>query len=83
MEKVRALQARALGRADPLAANLGVIAGDLAQLVHLHADRIQARAAAGGGPGPAADLETFLKVVRGFDRLVQLEQRTAEAAGGE
>jgi hypothetical protein len=77
------LQAQALDRDDPLAANVGVIAGDVAMFVHHWADRARARIAGPGGAAPPVSEETemILKMVRQYDRLVHLEQRWAEGRG--
>jgi hypothetical protein len=74
------LQAQALDRPDPLAANLGVIAGDVAMFVHCMAVRARAGLAAppAGGPPHGAEADTFLKMIRQFDRFAQLEQRWAD-----
>jgi len=74
------LQAQALDRPDPLAANVGVLAGDVALVAHHLADRAQAGLTGRGGDAPPSGeaAETFLKVVRQFDRLAQLEQRWAD-----
>jgi hypothetical protein len=74
------LQAQAIARPDPLAANVGVIAGDVAMFAHCVADRVRAGMANpnAGGPAASADADTFFKAVRQLDRMAQLEQRLAD-----
>jgi hypothetical protein len=80
---VGALQAQALTRDNPLAANLGVLTGDLMLLAHGLAE--QARAAADPPPGdrrhPPPDVDTFLKVLRQVDRLAQVTRQAADDDG--
>ena len=84
-----AYQARALRRPDLLAANLGVLAGDLLLLAHAVGDRARASAAGaaapGGGPRLAPTAELFLRLVRQIDRLAHLEHQMtlARPAGGD
>jgi hypothetical protein len=84
---VRALQARAAGRPDPLAANLGVITADLIGIAHDLAAAVQADLAQGPGPAEgrqrlARDAELYLKFVRQIDRLAQLERQRPAPPGG-
>jgi hypothetical protein len=81
----RAYQAAACRRPDPLAANLGVLTGDLLVLAHGFAEQVPAALAA-AGPDPAADprfartVELYLKLLRQVDRLAQADRRTPPAA---
>ena len=76
---VAALQARALTQADPLAANLGVLTGDLMSVAHGLAEQLRAGAdgpPAAGAPRPP-DVDGFLKVLRQVDRLAEVGRRLA------
>ena len=81
----RAYQAQAARRLDLLAANLGMLAGDLMLLAHMMGEQVQA-ALVDGGASPAADsrlartIETYLRFVRQVDRFAQLERRPVPAA---
>lgn len=77
------LQAQAVARPNPLAANVGVLTGDVALFAHMQADRARAALTGPGGNAPPSGeaAETFLKMVRQFDRLAQLEQRLADQGG--
>ncbi len=87
MALVRALQAQAMARPDPLAANLGVITADLIGFAHTLAAAVQAALAREPGPAEgrqqaSRDAELYLKFARQIDRLAQLErQLTAPPAG--
>ena len=88
MALVGALQAQALRRPDPLAANLGVIAGDLMGFAHGLAAAAQAGLADGAASAEARrsflhNLEVYLKVVRQIDRLAQLERQPPPPRKGE
>jgi hypothetical protein len=82
---VRGYQAEALRRQDPLAANLGVLSGDLVGLAHGFAELVKE----GLAQGPAADrqrlyrdAELHLKYVRQIDRLAQMERRPPPRGAG-
>jgi hypothetical protein len=82
---VAQLQTAALAQASPLAANLGVLTGDLIHVAHALAEHVRAadagdaaidRRPAGGGRA-APDVEQFLKVMRQVDRLAEVGRRLA------
>jgi hypothetical protein len=77
---VAALQRAAAARPDPVAANLGVVLGDVLRVAHLMADRPLA-ALADGPPGPVRrEADTYLKVVREVDRIARLDRLVARPA---
>lgn len=85
MALVRAYQQQALARPDPLAANLGTIAGDVMSFAHALAHLTQTQLAQGTVSEEArrqfvANMELYLKVVRQSDRLVQLERQFGAAS---
>jgi hypothetical protein len=85
---VRAFQAQAARRPDPLAANLGVISGDLMGFAHALAAAVQADLAQGATSAKGhrrfvQDAEVYLKVVRQIDRLAQLERQLSPPRKGE
>ena len=82
---VHAYQQQALARPDPLAANLGTIAGDLLNYAHRLACQAQAQLAQGAVSEETdrrfvSHLELFLKVVRQSDRLAQIERQLGAAS---
>jgi|SRR5579871_152795 len=84
---VRAYQQQALGRTDPLAANLGMIAADLMGFAHGLASLVQTQLGPGSVSEQArerlvADAELYLRFVRQFDRLVQLERQLGDSSKG-
>jgi hypothetical protein len=88
MALARAFQARALQRPDPLAANLGVIAGDLMGLAHGLAAGVQANLARGtasaeGRQRFVQDAELYLKFVRQIGHFAQIERRLSPPKQGE
>ena len=85
---VQAYQTEALARKDALAANLGVIAGDVMGFAHALAATVQASLARGLAAqetrtAALADTELYLKMVRQIDRLAQLERQCAAPANKE
>jgi hypothetical protein len=88
MALVRAFQAEALARTDLLAANLGVLSGDLMGFAHQLAVAVQANLAQGATSAAGRkrlfqDTEVYLKIVRQIDRLAQLERRPSSPKTGE
>jgi hypothetical protein len=85
LERIEDLLREALGRPDPLDANLGALTSDLLAIAYRQKQAMDARAAAGAGPksprAQAADLDAYLKTVRQLDRLVQLQRQRGRAAG--
>jgi len=85
---VRAHQAQALQRPDPLAANLGVISGDLMGFAHVLAPAVQADlertpTSAQSHRRFTHEAELYLKIVRQIDRLARIERQLSEAAQGQ
>ncbi|HZY86922.1 MAG TPA: hypothetical protein VFE78_18960 [Gemmataceae bacterium] len=86
---VRAYQAEALRRRDPLAASLGVLTADLLALAGGLAEVVReglARGPAAGRHQLRQDAELYLKFARQIDRLAQMERRPPApslAGGGE
>lgn len=81
---VRAYQQQALARPDPLAANLGMIGGDMMSFAHVLAYQLQTQLAQGAVSEEtrrrfAADMELYLRVVRQSDRLTQIERQLGAA----
>jgi hypothetical protein len=83
--RIRELQARALTRPDPLAANLEVLAGDLMLFAYRMSQSLEESLA--GAPGPAGpppgfvqQAETYLKFVRQLDRLVAISRAASRPA---
>jgi hypothetical protein len=84
---VLALQNHALQRPDPLAANLGVLTGDLMGIAHSMANALSAAAGPESALGQAGAfalgrIETYLKVVRHIDRLLQVERQLSTPGRG-
>ena len=80
MALVDAYQQQAMARADPLAANLGTIAGDLMRIAHaltplVQPQQLQGTVSEATRRRVVANLELLLKVVRQSDRLAQLERQ--------
>ena len=85
MALVRAYQQQAMARPDPLAANLGTIAGDLMSFAHALSSLVQPQLAQGAVSEETrrrfvANMELYLKVVRQSDRLVQIERQLGAAS---
>ena len=85
MALVRAYQLQAMARPDPLAANLGMIAGDVMSFAHALASQAQTQLAQATISDEtrrrfAANMELYLKLVRQSDRLMQLERQLSAAA---
>ena len=79
----RAVAARALGRADPLRASLGVVTADVLGLTHALGAEVQAALsgpAGGGREQLARDAGDLLRLTRELGRLARLER---QVAGGE
>lgn len=77
---VRAFQAQALDRANPLLANLGILSADLMGFSHLLAASVQTNleqlpSSAQGRKDLFQNAELFLKFVRQIDRLAQIERQ--------
>ena len=84
-ELVRRLQAEACRRADPLAANLGLMTADLIGMSHGLLAHVQAALAADGAgavadPQFAKTAELSLRVLRQIDRFAHLERTVPPAA---
>ena len=82
---VRTYQRQAMARPDPLAANLGVIAGDLMNISHALAMGLQIQLgqeeiSAEKRRRFESNMELCLKVVRQFDRLAQIERQLGAAS---
>jgi hypothetical protein len=85
MALVRAYQQQAMARPDPLAANLGTIAGDLMSFAHALTSLVQPQLLQGAVSEETrrrfvANLELYLKVVRQSDRLAQIERQLGAAS---
>jgi hypothetical protein len=85
MALVRAYQQQAMTRPDPLAANLGTIAGDLMRIAHALTPLVQPQMLQGTDSEATrrrvvANLELYLKVVRQSDRLAQIERQLGAAS---
>jgi hypothetical protein len=85
MTLVRAYQQQAMARPDPLAANLGTIAGDLMSFAHALGPLVQSQLAQGAVSEETrrqfvANMELYLKVVRQTDRLAQIERQLGAAS---
>jgi hypothetical protein len=85
LELIRAYQARAAGGPDPLAANLGVIAGDLMLLAYRQRQIAEANLAGPQDPALQAarfarDADRYLRFVAQLHRLTQLNR---QLAGGD
>ena len=83
MQKIREYQIQSLSNADPLCANLGAEAGNLMRMgLRLGQAIDTCLAKSTDVPQQAKELsaimETYLKVTRQWDRLVQLEDRITE-----
>ena len=77
-ELIRKLQTAALARPDPLAANLGVLLGDMLRLAHATTDRPH-QAMAAQGPGVVRrETDSYLKVVREVERVARLDMELAD-----
>jgi hypothetical protein len=84
---VQALQTQALLRADPLAANLGVLTGDLMALAHDMASSLRNGLVppSESGQSPPSSLgstDPFLKVLRQLDRLLHIERQLVPVSRG-
>jgi hypothetical protein len=79
---IRAFQAQAMQRANPLAANLAVINGDLMHLVYRLRQALDESMTASPSDFPqlAQQAELLLRFVRQVDRLAQLDRQVAQAA---
>ncbi|HEY7157426.1 MAG TPA: hypothetical protein VH575_25960 [Gemmataceae bacterium] len=80
LARVHAYQQQAMARPDPLAANLGTIAGDLMRIAHALTSLVQPQLLQGAVSEATrrrfvANLEFYLKVVRQSDRLAQIERQ--------
>jgi hypothetical protein len=79
---IRAFQAQAMTRANPLAANLAVINGDLMHLVYQLQQAVDKSVT--GSPTDFSQLarraELLLRLVRQVDRLAQLDRQFTQAA---
>ncbi|MFL5338728.1 MAG: hypothetical protein ACJ8F7_01060 [Gemmataceae bacterium] len=80
---VQAYRVQALERPDPLAANLGMMAGDLFVLTHALGTRLAAAPDPAAARGFGRDVEMYLKITRQIDRLAQLERRAPAVIDGE
>jgi len=81
---IRALQEQALRRADPLAANLEVISGDLMLFAYRIRESVEANLAASLASADRCEqftkqAEMYLRFVRQIDRLAQIERQLARA----
>jgi hypothetical protein len=75
----RSFQAQAARRRDPLAANIGVITGDLMAIAHGVAAAVEVRLADGPGAAEAGrplaqSIELYLRIVRQLDHNAKLER---------
>jgi hypothetical protein len=80
MKLARTYQKQALERPDPLAANLGVITGDLMGLAHGLGHQVQTQMMQGAAFEDKqrllfANMDLLLKIVRQVDRLAQIERQ--------
>jgi hypothetical protein len=79
---VRKFQYKALARSNPLAANIGIIAGDLMRLAHMGAVSMQNAIAESKSAGEVLqpdELKTdlYLKLVRQLDRMARMDHEIA------
>jgi hypothetical protein len=79
---IRAFQAQAMTQANPLAANLAVINGDLMRMVYRLWQALDESLTASPTDFPqfAQQAELLLRFVRQVDRLAQLDRQFAQAA---
>jgi hypothetical protein len=79
---IHAYQDQALKHPNPLAANLGVINGDLMELVYRLRQALDSSASRSPADFPqlAQQVDVLLRTVRQVDRLAQLERQLATAA---
>ncbi len=80
LEMIHRFQAEAMKRADPLAANLGVLSGDLMLFAFRISEAVEpvltASVTSEGKFGAfAQQAEMYLRVVRQLDRLAQIERQ--------
>jgi hypothetical protein len=82
MRKIQEYQVESLANVDPLRANLGAEAGNLMRM-GLRLEQVIDKALSKSTDAPrelkrlAAVMDTYLKVTRQWDRLVQLDTRLA------
>jgi hypothetical protein len=79
---VRAMQQQSLKHADPLAANIGIITGDILMLAHALGDGLWpqlSEPAADGSPRALHSIELYLRCTRTLDRYAQRVQKLVAA----